>query len=279
MSGADAHAAGRAALIAALGAGLAWGLVSWAWNGVSRRPFAPTLARLGSWLLALLAVGSARRRCPAAGRPRRAAAVARVRAPDRTGRKPPAGGGEHELAPADGSRQPLRLLAHSLGACGANIRSLGVGAGNYARPYFRRRATTEDIDQPHSVELQVLSELGLVGLLLLACLIGGVAWGAVRARRRIRGSELRLAIATCGIGMFTAWLLQASVDWMHLLPGLTAIALAGAAVLLWPRASPGGERSPQCPPPSRVRARRSRPDGGPDGGRSWRPASRRSSRR
>ena len=40
---------------------------------------------------------------------------------------------------------------------------LGVGAGNYDRPYFKLRATEEDVTQPHSVELQVLSELGLLG--------------------------------------------------------------------------------------------------------------------
>ena len=45
---------------------------------------------------------------------------------------------------------------------------LGVGAGNYARSYYEQRATTEDIEQPHSIELQALSELGLVGALLLA---------------------------------------------------------------------------------------------------------------
>jgi tetratricopeptide (TPR) repeat protein len=43
---------------------------------------------------------------------------------------------------------------------------------------------------------------------------------------------------TAGLGIFTAWFVQTSVDWMHLLPGLTAIALAGAAVLVWPRTRP-----------------------------------------
>jgi cytochrome c-type biogenesis protein CcmH/NrfG len=34
------------------------------------------------------------------------------------------------------------------------------------------------------------------------------------------------------VGAVVAWLAQTSVDWMHLLPGLTAIAIAGAAVLV-----------------------------------------------
>ena len=39
----------------------------------------------------------------------------------------------------------------------------GVGAGNYDRTYFAERRTTEDIRQPHSIELQALGELGVVG--------------------------------------------------------------------------------------------------------------------
>jgi tetratricopeptide (TPR) repeat protein len=41
---------------------------------------------------------------------------------------------------------------------------------------------------------------------------------------------------TGAVGTFAAWFAQDSVDWMHLLPGLTAIALAAAAVIIWPRA-------------------------------------------
>jgi tetratricopeptide (TPR) repeat protein len=110
-----------------------------------------------------------------------------------------------------------------------------VGAGNFSRPYFQQRATTEDVDQPHSLELQALSELGIVGALLLGCFIVGVYWGGVRMRRAAARTPLRLGLVTAGVGVFTTWLVQASVDWMHLLPGLTAIALAAAAVLIWPR--------------------------------------------
>ncbi len=46
-----------------------------------------------------------------------------------------------------------------------------------------------------------------------------------------------------GIGAFVAWLVQTSVDWLHLLPGVTAVALAAAAVLF------------VVPAPERARAR------------------------
>jgi O-antigen ligase len=111
-----------------------------------------------------------------------------------------------------------------------------VGAGNYARPDVAERATTEDVEQPHSLELQALSELGVVGLLLVGAFIAGVGWGAVRMRRIAASSALVRALMVGGVGTFTAWLVQASVDWMQLLPGLTAIALVGAVALVWPRA-------------------------------------------
>jgi hypothetical protein len=109
---------------------------------------------------------------------------------------------------------------------------LGVGAGNYPRSYYEQRATIEDIDQPHSVELQTLSELGLPGLLLLAAFVAAVAWGVVRMRRDAARSWCSQALTVGSLGVFVAWLTQASADWMQLLPGLTAIALAASAVLV-----------------------------------------------
>ena len=51
-------------------------------------------------------------------------------------------------------------------------------------------------------------------------------------------SPLTRALMVGAVGAFTAWLAQTSVDWMHLLPGLTAIAIAAAAVLVRPRRLP-----------------------------------------
>jgi UDP-N-acetylmuramyl pentapeptide phosphotransferase/UDP-N-acetylglucosamine-1-phosphate transferase/O-antigen ligase len=106
----------------------------------------------------------------------------------------------------------------------------GVGAGGYDKPYFARRTTSEDIRQPHSLPLQVLAELGIAGGLLFA---GALVLIAAGAWRRVReGARAPLVVAAVGVA--TAWLVHASVDWMHLLPGLTGVALLGAAVLLRP---------------------------------------------
>ena len=40
------------------------------------------------------------------------------------------------------------------------------------------------------------------------------------------------------VGAFVAWLVQTSVDWMQLLPGLTAVAIAAVAVMVRPRSLP-----------------------------------------
>jgi hypothetical protein len=122
----------------------------------------------------------------------------------------------------------------------------GIGAGGYEVPYFRQRATAEDIRQPHSLELQTLSELGLLGTFPLLAFLGAVGWGALRTVRAARRSPEAQLLAVGGIGAFAAWLAQTSVDWLHLLPGVTAVALAAAACLL---VSP-------APPPARSRTPR-----------------------
>ena len=113
----------------------------------------------------------------------------------------------------------------------------GVGAGNYQPGYYLNRRTTEDIQQPHSLELQTLAELGIVGAALLAVFLGAVAIGFIRTSRTAAGDPSARHVAVAAGGVFAAWLVQTSVDWLHLLPGVTAIAIAGAAALL---ARPGG---------------------------------------
>jgi hypothetical protein len=106
----------------------------------------------------------------------------------------------------------------------------GVGAGGYDKPYFAQRRTAEAIRQPHSLPLQVLTELGIAGALLFVGTLLAIAAGAWR---RIR-SDGRAPVVVAAVGVVSAWCAHASVDWIHLLPGLTGVALLGAAVLLRP---------------------------------------------
>jgi len=110
----------------------------------------------------------------------------------------------------------------------------GVGAGNYTVDYFTERRTSEDIRQPHSLPMQLLAELGLPGLLALLAFVGAVLAGLWRTSRRGRTSSGRRALAVAGGGAFAAWLMHTSVDWLHILPGVTGIALCAAAPLVAP---------------------------------------------
>lgn len=108
----------------------------------------------------------------------------------------------------------------------------GVGAGNYQPGYYLHRRTTESIAQPHSLELQTLAELGVLGGVMLALLVAAIASGLAGTARAGRGDPIARAVAVGAGGTFTAWLVQTSVDWMHLIPGLTAIALVAATALI-----------------------------------------------
>ncbi len=125
---------------------------------------------------------------------------------------------------------------------------IGVGAGGYDKPYFARRRTSEDIRQPHSLPLQVLAELGIVGWLLLA---GALLAIATAGWRRIRAGG-REPVMVAALGVATAWFVHTSVDWIHLLPGLTGVALVGATVLIRPvrnDAAPDAEGEPLASAP------------------------------
>jgi hypothetical protein len=110
----------------------------------------------------------------------------------------------------------------------------GVGAGNYSVDYFRQRQNRENVVQPHSLELQVLAELGLVGGLMFVVLMAGVVVGFARRSIRAGGDPWQRAIAVGAGGTFAAWLADTSVDWLHLIPGVAGVAFAAVAVLTLP---------------------------------------------
>ncbi len=122
---------------------------------------------------------------------------------------------------------------------------IGVGAGNFTASYYAQRHTQEAIQNPHSIELQMLSELGIVGAGLLVLLICGGVIGARRLRLAARRSRAQRTTMVAATGVAVVWMVDTSGDWMHLLPGVTAIALTALAVLCRsPRAGGSAERDP-----------------------------------
>lgn len=110
----------------------------------------------------------------------------------------------------------------------------GVGAGNYDGTYFAERSTAEDIRQPHSLELQVLGELGLVGGIALVVFIGAILFGFSGRAHSARTDRADRTLAVAAGGTLLMWLVHTSVDWLHLIPGVTGLALVSAAILVGP---------------------------------------------
>jgi hypothetical protein len=116
----------------------------------------------------------------------------------------------------------------------------GLGAGNYDVEYYRLRNNPEYVLVPHSLELQMAAELGIGGVLALLLFCGAIVSSGF-ARRGTLASEDRM-IRLAALGMFVAWLVDTSVDWLYDIPGLTGMAIVAAALLVAPGAHGGGRR-------------------------------------
>lgn len=105
----------------------------------------------------------------------------------------------------------------------------GDGGGGYRYSYLQKRhAETQNIHDAHSVELEVLAEYGVVGLILLIGAVGGAFVGAYRSRPL--GPTARL-ISAAALASGAYWLVHTSVDWFWPYPAITApvMALLGSA--------------------------------------------------
>ncbi|HET6657049.1 MAG TPA: O-antigen ligase family protein [Gaiellaceae bacterium] len=101
---------------------------------------------------------------------------------------------------------------------------VGAGQGQFARDWTRdRHIQNLYIIQPHSIELELASELGIVGLGLFAVFAGAIVLALVSTSRR--------SIAAAALGAGIVLVGDASVDWTWSFPAIVATALfvAGAA--------------------------------------------------
>ncbi len=117
----------------------------------------------------------------------------------------------------------------------------GVGAGGWSVDWLRWRHVNEAAQDAHSLPLQTLAELGLVGLLFLLALGAGLARAAVRALAR--------APAAAGpVAALIVYVVHSPLDWDWQMPALTlaAIVLCGAVLAL---AEPEAKALPQSEAP------------------------------
>jgi O-Antigen ligase len=109
---------------------------------------------------------------------------------------------------------------------GADHPLAGVGASGFRVAWLQHRDVDENVRDAHSLELETFAELGLVGVAILAALLGAVALAA-RAAHRIDP-----ALAAGPAAALTAWVFHSAIDWDWEMPALTLVAVVLAGALL-----------------------------------------------
>jgi len=115
----------------------------------------------------------------------------------------------------------------------------GTGAGTYALLWDRHRPYEAQVEDGHSLYLEVLAELGVVGLALVAIPLLTIL-GAFASRAR--GPDRAAGAALLGAGV--AWAVHAGIDWDWEMPAVTAwfFAAGGLALASGPRPEAAGGR-------------------------------------
>jgi O-Antigen ligase len=126
----------------------------------------------------------------------------------------------------------------------------GTGSGTFEYWWARNADVPEIVRDTHSLYLQTLGELGIVGLALLLGFLGVVLGGG--CANLLRAAPLERSLLAAALAGCVAFCIAAAFDWMWQLPVLPAALLLLASVLL-----NGSRRS--------VNGSRRSGDGGPRG--------------
>jgi hypothetical protein len=102
----------------------------------------------------------------------------------------------------------------------------GAGPGAFGVDWLQRRSIDERVRNAHSLELETLADLGLIGAALLAAVLAATALasaGALRADRALAAGPAAAALTGA---------LHAGLDWDWEMPALTLVVVALAGLLL-----------------------------------------------
>jgi hypothetical protein len=127
---------------------------------------------------------------------------------------------------------------------------IGHGAGTFQFWWLAHGSIALFVRDAHSLYLQTLAELGIVGLVLL---VAAFAVGAAAGVRRLGASSAdddRVAVGAL-LGLTVAWLVGAGIDWMWQLTVTAAVALLGFALLTGPATAPAVPAAPDDVDPPR----------------------------
>ncbi len=103
----------------------------------------------------------------------------------------------------------------------------GGGAGSYLYWWLEHRPIGLYSQYAHSLYLETLGELGIIGLLLLAAAVLVAVAGAVRASLLLRSPTIA-GLAACGIAFFAA----AAYDWVWQLSGIAMVGVGALGLTL-----------------------------------------------
>jgi len=102
----------------------------------------------------------------------------------------------------------------------------GAGAASFQVEWLRERPFPDSVRDAHSLYLETLAELGVVGFLALLALFAGVLMAIWRSLR------FDPALACGPVAGLAVWAVHAGVDWDWEMPALTLVAITLAAVVL-----------------------------------------------
>ena len=118
--------------------------------------------------------------------------------------------------------------------------AVGSGAGSYGQYWLEHRSGPATVRDAHSLYVEVLGEMGPIGLLLLLAALGAPLLAAFRGRHT--------PILPAAAGAYVAYLVHAGVDWDWEMVAVTLTALAIGGSMLLAARSDRRRFSPGLPP-------------------------------
>jgi hypothetical protein len=109
----------------------------------------------------------------------------------------------------------------------------GVGEGNYLFDYYEKRRTDRNLSDPHSLPFRLLSETGIVGLLLFGGVVVALGVGVTRSAKEAPPNDRRIIAGLAAGGAVVIG--QSLTDWLWLIPTVTGLGLLALALAAVPR--------------------------------------------
>jgi O-antigen ligase len=120
---------------------------------------------------------------------------------------------------------------------------VGQGAGTFPLQWERRRTANFEVTDAHSLYLEALSELGVIGTALLAAFLLGLVGVLVELIVRCRGPDRQVFGAILAVTV--AWIVHAGIDWDWEMPATAVwvVALAASALAVRRQRNAGETRA------------------------------------